>query len=83
MSDHDADICEVAGCGQPAVACYLPDTDPVTSEPDGLLCVEHAFDQGFCWWCGQFWAGVEAFDWDAHRQPTLWEGAAGAGAGDA
>lgn len=25
-------------------------------------CAKHCQDEGFCWYCGQFWAGVEAFD---------------------
>lgn len=60
-------ICELAGCRQPATACYYPDTDLMVSRPDAMLCVDHAFAAGFCWGCGRFWAGLESFDFNRHK----------------
>ena len=29
---------------------------------DIVLCASHAYDEGFCWGCGQMWSGVEDFE---------------------
>ena len=46
------------------VPCYLPSyTGPVDyNHADTWLCPEHCQQEGFCWGCGQFWAGIESFD---------------------
>ena len=57
--------CMEPGCWDPGNECFYP-----PDESDGLYemkadvfyCVEHSSKAGFCWSCGQFWAGVEAFD---------------------
>lgn len=51
-------ICQEHGCKQDADIYHYPD-DNVPSE---WLCVEHATQEGFCYMCGHFWAGVEAYD---------------------
>lgn len=33
-------------------------------EPDYWYCPKHAHENGFCVSCGQFWAGVESFDFN-------------------
>jgi hypothetical protein len=50
--------CEEPGCLNEAMPCYLSG-DP---EPSEWWCSEHAFEHGFCRGCGQFWAGIESFD---------------------
>lgn len=58
----DADTrCQHEGCESEGIACYLN-----LSESDGpgyYYCVEHCYEEGFCWGCGNFSAGEEAFDW--------------------
>jgi hypothetical protein len=53
--------CQEAGCNEPAIPCYLPDSQP-NDEPDDLLCHKHAPQHGYCGWCGAFWGGIESFD---------------------
>lgn len=58
-------------CGRPdAVLCYLP--EPVRMfysgmalyerAPDEVLCGEHASRLGYCRSCGDFWGGIESFE---------------------
>jgi hypothetical protein len=35
-------------------------------EPDFYYCAHHAKHAGFCICCGEFWAGIESFDFE-HR----------------
>jgi len=56
--------CEHEGCDKEGeVDCLLrgipPDRDYTYH-----YCVEHCFDEGFCYACGQFWSGVEGFDFN-------------------
>lgn len=55
--------CDEPGCetGDPVIACWLPDD---TDEPSDHLCLKHASEHGYCWGCGQFWAGIESFDFN-------------------
>ncbi len=48
--------CGVRDCKQPGNECRLPD------DSREWYCWEHMHDQGFCPGCGNFWAGVESFD---------------------
>lgn len=52
-------ICVEWGCKRVGFPCYLPD-DPDT--PAEYRCWKHLEDSGFCFGCGQFWAGIESFD---------------------
>jgi hypothetical protein len=50
-------------CGHPycqsdGMECHLND-DADTVE---WFCPEHCFEHGFCFGCGNFWAGTEGFD---------------------
>ena len=51
-------------CEEPG--CTSFDAFPCVHEPDeknpSLFCSEHAFQHGYCSICGQFWAGIESFD---------------------
>lgn len=50
--------CQEPECGEESgVACVLPD-DTIAGE----YCLAHAFANGFCKGCGEFWAGLESFD---------------------
>lgn len=47
------------------MACRLPDwgDEPKRDDrPDFYYCWEHAQRNGFCKLCGEFWGGVESFD---------------------
>ncbi len=50
-------------CKEPAIPCYLPGNMP-PDDPDNLLCVDHCTDEGYCWGCGYFCAGLESFDFN-------------------
>lgn len=60
MTDQDH-LCQHEGCSNPGIPCFMPgnyDAD----DPDYFYCGEHCQIEGFCYICGQFWAGVEMFD---------------------
>ena len=46
------------------IPCYLPSYQGPYDyiQADTWLCPEHCQVEGFCWGCGQFWAGIESFD---------------------
>ncbi len=50
--------CDHEGCTEEGIACFLLGSH----EPDEFLCFDHAREEGYCPGCGQFWAGVESFD---------------------
>jgi hypothetical protein len=52
--------CQHDGCRNEGIPCYLTGDDD--GDPSYLYCEEHAFENGFCWGCGQFYAGIEDFD---------------------
>lgn len=61
--------CQHEGCEDEGIECYLSAYDtgkPRTeaTEPDEYFCAEHANAHGYCWGCGDFWAGVETFDFN-------------------
>ena len=52
--------CGVRRCTQWGHPCWLPDDD--WDAPSSYYCYSHMHDQGFCPGCGNFWAGIESFD---------------------
>lgn len=57
--------CQESICGAPAIACYLPDLDRGEARQAtayAYLCPDHAFKRGHCKGCGEFWGGVESFE---------------------
>lgn len=54
--------CSQEGCeSTETTPCSYP-SDEETPEEIYYYCFEHAHENGFCWGCGGFWAGVESFD---------------------
>jgi hypothetical protein len=53
-------LCGAQGCDNFGNPCWLP--DDIYGEPSCYYCWAHMYDQGFCPACGNFWAGVESFD---------------------
>lgn len=53
--------CEGCGTIKGLVRCSIYDYER-DKEIYFNLCVECAPKHGFCWMCGQFWGGVESFD---------------------
>lgn len=53
--------CQHCGAGH-AVACYLPEPYGRDRMPDEMLCGECAGRAGYCRSCGEFWGGIESFD---------------------
>lgn len=51
-------------CKQQGNPCYFPDYGRRgdLDEPDHWYCSEHAPRYGFCKLCGQFWGGIESFE---------------------
>lgn len=72
MTDPERDLalaearrCDEPGCELEGRACFLPTHDQPAGEdehPDAYYCAEHAFANGFCRGCGDFWGGVESFE---------------------
>lgn len=65
-------ICMEKGCwkhGDDITPCYLPNYEVDEEgwrdkEPDFYYCAHHAKHAGFCICCGEFWAGIESFDFE-------------------
>lgn len=51
--------CVCQRCGERAIECRLQSWN---KRPDEMLCPQHARKAGYCPGCGQFWAGVDSFD---------------------
>lgn len=54
-------LCDVQGCTEQGYPCvlYVPEEN---EEHQETLCGTHALEHGYCPGCGNFWAGVESFD---------------------
>ncbi len=46
--------------------CQIPDTEKIV-----YYCFNHAKPNGFCYGCGEFWGGVEAFEF-AREWGNVW-----------
>lgn len=55
--------CQHEGCKNEGVQCQLPDYRDGSIQIE-FFCGEHAHLNGYCRCCGQFWAGVDAFDFN-------------------
>lgn len=61
-------MCLEPGCNNVGTPCRLPryldlETDElVDDEVDYYYCYDHAHENGFCWCCGDFWGGIESFE---------------------
>lgn len=73
--------CEHEGCLEDgSVECHIPnhldygdkgiDVIKVIAEMDKVehLCQDHAYEAGYCTLCGEFWGGVESFDFNNPQQ---------------
>ena len=68
---HKFHFCSEPNCwkhGEDVIECYLPNYEVdeegfrTNSEPDYYYCWDHADKNGFCKMCGEFWAGIESFE---------------------
>lgn len=66
-------ICQQKGCwkhGDEITECFLPDYEiddegfRVDEKPDEYYCTEHAARNGYCKSCGEFWGGIESFEFE-------------------
>ena len=58
-------FCEELGCTADGIVdCFL---SPTNEQPDHHYCYNHAFDEGFCPSCGQFYGGIESFEFSPQR----------------
>lgn len=60
--NHKQILCQEPNCyREGSVHCTL--IDPENDEDVHLnYCPDHAYDNGFCMGCGEFWGGIESFD---------------------
>lgn len=78
--------CQHEGCDWEGIECFLPDnpifdlsTEEIEAgkademEPDYYYCSRHAHKEGFCYGCGQFWGGIESFDFGRGARRGLCE----------
>ena len=61
MSNHTGQ-CEHPGCTMAGDACFMDTEREEANDVSGYYCSEHAKDYGFCYICGQFWGGIESFE---------------------
>ena len=64
---HKKHICEHEGCLDVGIQCRLTIyNDDYSQWYDEYYwyCTEHCHINGFCWYCGEFWGGCEAFDFE-------------------
>jgi hypothetical protein len=57
-------VCVHPGClttDESLTACYYDGT-PEEQRYAGSYCYQHAKEHGFCFGCGEFWGGVESFE---------------------
>ena len=54
----DMIVCQSPGCQEEAIECRIKPGSVV----DDHLCPQHASEAGYCACCGDFWAGVNSFD---------------------
>lgn len=83
---HGKHVCEEKGCNKEAMQCHLVDYGAFwiysniwfkTEEKDIIYwyCTEHTTKNGFCWMCGEFWAGNSEFDFNnSHLCPNCRDG---------
>lgn len=57
---HKLHRCSKPGCWAKGMACFYP--NGADALPDEWVCAEHCHDAGYCRCCGNFWAGVDSFD---------------------
>lgn len=64
LSNRKPGHCQERNCSMPGNPCFLPDLDGSGQDTDVSYwyCSTHARKNGFYPGCGQFWAGVESFD---------------------
>jgi len=51
--------CTHEGCWKQGFPCFM---EMYTETPDEYACSDHAQQMGYCVGCGQFWGGVDSFD---------------------
>lgn len=60
--------CDKPGCmDDGSVKCHIPDLMLSPNNADNRFehfCPEHAYDAGYCSLCGEFWGGIESFEFD-------------------
>lgn len=49
-------------CDEHADLYRLPQTEREKPQPVAFLCKNHAQQFGYCWGCGDFWGGIDSFE---------------------
>ena len=68
--------CEEPSCNKEAIQCHLlvidrGDFNSISHDEYNYYCPEHATKNGYCWMCGEFWAGNSEFDFNpSHLCPN-------------
>jgi hypothetical protein len=69
-------VCEEPGCDKEGMQCHLlvidrGDFNSISHDEFNYYCAEHATKNGYCWMCGEFWAGNSEFDFNpSHLCPN-------------
>lgn len=66
MTDAEAPHpCEFEHCDSTSsMLCVVAGVESDGGDAENWYCPEHARKLGYCWGCGQFWAGIEEFDFN-------------------
>lgn len=62
-------VCNCDGCDEVGIECrlYAFGDDGNPSEAFEYFCIDHAYERGYCYICGLFWTGFEAFDFPQYH----------------
>lgn len=68
--------CMEQGCWKEAISCRLIDYSAKRQSIKLLewFCVDHCHKNGYCYGCGEFWGGVERFEFSKSRLCDACEG---------
>jgi len=54
--------CQEQGCGKQGYLCIARSYNEEVDDTVEFFCREHAHENGYCWCCGEFYGGIESFD---------------------
>jgi hypothetical protein len=74
---HFFGICEHKGCWKRGFECFINPSmydEPSEAPLIFIYCHEHAEKEGFCSICGDFWGGIESFEfWHPGICDNCWD----------
>lgn len=67
MSKNSKRCWQKTGCQNKGIKCLIPGALIDGEDEKMRYCSEHAAENGFCYSCGIFCAGIESFDFGRYR----------------